>query len=104
MIALDGWLSGAGGPALDRPLTAALGDGHPHVVLDLHMLRGLDHDGLTVLWVALRGVTRRGGTLAAAGLAPSLLPALNPFVPHGLRLHRTLRAALAEGPDPRALS
>lgn len=103
MIAASGRLDGASVPLLDRPLTDALDQGHRDLVLDLHMLHGLDPDGVGVLWAALRAASRRGGTLTVAGLSPALQPVLDPLVPHGLRVRNSLLAALSathDEPDP----
>jgi anti-anti-sigma factor len=102
VIAVNGGLDHAGVAALDRTLTQVLDERHRCVVLDLHTLRSLEPDALGLLWAALRGSMRRGGTLAAAGLCPPLRPVAEPLTPHGLRLYSTVRAALAATQDPEA--
>lgn len=95
VIVLEGRLDGPGMFTLDDALARALERGQRDVVLDLHGLRALHPDALSVLWAALRATRRRGGTLSTAGLRPSLLAAIDPLVPHGLRLHSTVRAAIS---------
>jgi anti-anti-sigma regulatory factor len=95
VIVVEGRLDGPGMRALDRAFADALDRGHRDVVLDLHGLRALDPDALSVLWAGLRATCRRGGTLSAAGLRPALRADLDPLTPHGLRLHRTVRAAIS---------
>jgi anti-anti-sigma regulatory factor len=95
VITVEGWLDVAGAPALDAALAHALVHGHRQLVLDLHQLRRVDPDAVGVLQAGLRAVVSRGGTLAAAGLRPSLQPAVEPLVPYGLRLHGTVLGALS---------
>lgn len=95
VIAVEGWLDASSVPALERALTDAFDQGHCNVVLDLHQLRSVDPSALDVLWGALRGAIRRGGTLKTAGLRPSLQDALEPLLVHGLHLHETVRDALS---------
>jgi anti-anti-sigma factor len=95
VIVVEGWLDGGSMPALDRALTDALARGRRDVVLDLHQLRSVEPDGLAVLWAGLRATLRRGGTLATAGLRPSLQGAVDPLVAHGLRLHGTVGSAVS---------
>jgi anti-anti-sigma factor len=102
VIALTGSLHGAGFAALDRLVTEALDQGHRNLVLDLHELRGLDPQALGLLWAALRGVRRRGGTLAAARARPPLRPGLEALSSGGLALYDTVRAALSATHHPDA--
>jgi anti-anti-sigma regulatory factor len=95
VIVVEGRLDGTGMLTLDRALAEALDRGHRDVVLDLHELRALDPDAVGVLWAGLRATCRREGTLVAAGLRPSLHAAVDALVPHGLRMHTTVRAALS---------
>jgi anti-anti-sigma regulatory factor len=95
VIAVEGRLDGMGLLTLDRVLAEALDRGYRDVVLDLHALRALDPDAVGVLWAGLRAISRREGTLAAAGLRPALRAAVDPLVPHGLRLHSTVRDAVS---------
>jgi anti-anti-sigma factor len=95
VIALAGRLEGTGARELDLTLTEAQDQGHCTVVVDLHQLDGVDPNSLGVLWAGLRATMRRGGTLAAAGLQPALRPTIDPLVPHGLSVHRTIRSAIA---------
>ena len=95
VIAVSGTLDMASAVALDGPLTVALDAGHRHLVLDLHLLQSINTESLSVLWAALRRAKRCGGTLAAAGASPSLLPELEPLVPHGLRLYGAVRSAIS---------
>ena len=96
IIAVEGRLDSSGAPVLERALTDALERGHRTVVLDMHGLRDLDPDATSVLWAGLRSTLRRGGTLATAGLRPTLTHALEPLLPHGLKSHRTVRAAIVD--------
>ena len=65
-------------------MTDALNRGHRNLVLEAHQLRSVDPAALGVLW---------------AGLRPSLQAALDPLVPHGLRLYSTVRAAASASGD-----
>ena len=95
VIAVEGWLDSSSVSALERALKDAFAHGHWNVVLDLHQLRSVDPITLDVLWAGLRGAIRGGGTLGTAGLRPSLEPAVEPLLIHGLRLHETVREAVA---------
>ena len=95
VIVVEGWLDPSSVSALERALKDAFANGHWNVVLDLHQLRSVDPITLDVLWAGLRGAIRRGGTLGTAGLRPSLEDAVGPLLIHGLRLHETVRDALA---------
>jgi anti-anti-sigma factor len=95
VIVVEGWLDGSSVPALERALIDALEHGHRELVLDLHQLRSVDATATAVLWAGLRAALRRGGTLATAGLRPSLQASVAPLVPHGLRLHETVHDAIA---------
>jgi len=103
VIAVSGKLDLASAVALDGPLTVALDGGRCHLVLDLHLLRSLNTESLSVLWSALRHARRCGGSLAVVGVATSLRAALEPLVPHGLRLHGSVRSAVSasRGADAR---
>jgi hypothetical protein len=67
--------------------------------LDLHQLRSVDPIALEVLWTGLRAALRRGSTMSLAGLRPSLQDAVEPLLIHGLRLHDSVRDALAAAHD-----
>ena len=99
VIAVDGPLLSSGFPALDRRVVEALGDGCGRLVLDLRQVSRIEPEALGLLWGALRGIRRRGGTLAGAGARPAVVPALEALSSGGLTLHGSLRAALAEVPD-----
>ena len=103
VIVLDGSLQGTGFAALDSLVTEALDHGHRHLVLDLHDLRSLDPVALGLLWAALRGVRRRGGTLAAARAGAPVRHALEALGSGGLMLYDTVHAARSafEAPDGR---
>lgn len=104
VVAVSGVLQAATFASLDRPVTEALDRGNRHLVLDLHDLRDLDPEALGLLWAALRGVRRRGGTLAVARARSSLYPALMALNSGGLALYGTVSAALAASRDPLAAS
>ncbi len=99
VIAVEGWLNGGSMRPLQQALAAALDQGYRHLVLDLRQLRSLDAEGVDLLWAGLRAVIRRAGSLATAGLRPSLQPPLDPLVPHGLKMHGTVRAAISARSD-----
>jgi anti-anti-sigma factor len=104
VIAVSGDLRSAGFAALDRLMTEALDHGHRHVVLDLHSVPSIEPQALGLLWAALRGVRRRGGTLAAAEARPPLRPALKALSSGGLPLYDTVGAAVSASHNQSARS
>ena len=99
VIVVNGALLSEGFPALDHLVVEALGDGRRRLVLDLHQVSRIEPEALGLLWGALRGIRRRGGTLAGAGARPAVRPALEALSSGGLTLHGTVRAALSDGYD-----
>ena len=55
-------------------VVGALGDGCRRLVLDLHRVGKIEAQALRSLWGALRGIRRRGGTLAGSGARPAVVP------------------------------
>jgi anti-anti-sigma factor len=86
-------------PPLHRLLLNTLGGGRRRLVLDLHEVSKIEPEALALLWGAMRGIRRRGGTLAVAGAQPAVAPALKALKSGGLTLHGTLRAALSDTHD-----
>ena len=72
---------------------------HPAGDAGLHQVSRIEPEALGLLWGALRGIRRRGGTLAGAGARPAVRPALEALSSGGLTLHGTVRAALSDGHD-----
>jgi anti-anti-sigma regulatory factor len=99
VVVVDKAFLSGGFPALDRLLAQALGDGYRRLVLDLHQVSRIEPEAVGSLWGALRGIRRRGGTLAGAGARPAVAPALRALSSGGLTLHETLRAALSDAAD-----
>jgi len=99
VIAVEGWLDASSVAALERALKDVFDQGQYRVVLDLQQLRSVDPIALDVLWTGLRGAIRGGGTMSLAGLRPSLQGAVAPLLIHGLRLHDSVRDALAAAHD-----
>jgi anti-anti-sigma factor len=102
VIAVSGDLRSAGFAALDRLVTEALDRGCRHLVLDMHAVPSIEPQALGLLWAALRGVRRRGGTLAAAEARPALRPALKALSSGGLPLYDTVGAAVSSSHEPSA--
>lgn len=102
VIAVSGDLRSAGFGALNRLVTEALDRGHRHLVLDMHAVPSIEPQALGLLWAALRGVRRRGGTLAAAEARPPLRPALKALSSGGLPLYDTVGAAVSASHEPSA--
>ena len=99
VIVVNGDLVSDGFSDLDRRVIEALGDGYRRLVLDVHQVSTIEPAALGLLWGALRGIRRRGGTLTAAGARPAVRPALEVLSSGGLTLHPTVRAALSETHD-----
>jgi anti-anti-sigma regulatory factor len=99
VIVVDKAFMSGGFPALDRLFVQALGDGCRRLVLDLHQVSKIEPEAVGSLWGALRGIRRRGGTLAGAGARPAVAPALKALSSGGLTLHDSLRAALSDAAD-----
>ena len=99
VIVVNGALLSEGFRALDRLVIEALGDGCRRLVLDLHQVSRIEPEALGLLWGELRGIRRRGGTLAGAGARPAVRPALEALSSGGLTLHGTVRAALSDAHD-----
>ena len=95
VIAASGCVDSAGFWALDRRMAEALDEGRRHLVLDLHDVESIEPEALGHLWAALRGIRRRGATLAAAGAHPSLHPSLGALSSGGLTTYASVGAALA---------
>lgn len=104
VIAVSGGLRSDGFAALHHVVTEALDRGDRQLVLDVHEVDVIEPDALGLLWAALRGVRRRGGTLAAAGARPSLRSALEALSSGGLATYPTVSAALEATRDPDARS
>lgn len=104
VIVVNGARLSEGFPALDRLAVEALGDGCRRLVLDLHEVSRIEPEALGALWGTLRGIRRRGGTLAGAGARPDVRPALDALRSGGLTLHGTVLAALSDthDTDPRS--
>ena len=86
VIVVNGALVSDGFSDLDRHMVEAIGDGYSRLVLDLHQVSTIEPEALGLLWGALRGIRRRGGTLTAAGARPSVRPALEVLRSGGLTL------------------
>jgi anti-anti-sigma factor len=99
VIVVDGALQSGSFPALDRLVVEALGDGCRRLVLDLHQVTMIEPEALGLLWGTVRGIRRRGGTLAGVGARPAVVPALAALSPGGLTVHGTVRAALSGAHD-----
>ena len=102
VIVVNGALVSDGFSDLDRRVVEALGDGYRRLVLDVHQVSAIDPAALGLLWGALRGIRRRGGTLTAAGARPAVRPALEVLRSGGLTLHASVLAALSHDADPRS--
>lgn len=97
VIAAHGHVTAAGFLALERQAIEALDAGCKRVVLDLHEVVDIEPDALGVLWAALRGIRRRGGTLGVVGVRHSLLPALRALDSGGLLVYSNVRTAVTVG-------
>jgi anti-anti-sigma factor len=95
VIAVGGGPRSGDFAALDRLVTQALDHGHRHLVLDLHAVSSIEPEALELLWAALMGVRRRGGTLATAGARPAVRKAFEALGLGGLPLYGSVRAALS---------
>jgi len=95
IIAASGRVDSASYAALDRRMAEALDEGRRHLVLDLHDVESIEPNALGFLWATLRGVRRRGATLAVAGAQPSLHSALGVLSSGGLATHPSVHAALS---------
>ena len=87
----------AGGAVI---VVEALGDGCRRLAVDLHRVSKIEPQALGSLWGALRGIRRRGCTLAGAGARPAVVPSLEALGSGGLTLQGTVRAALSNPHDP----
>jgi anti-anti-sigma regulatory factor len=96
VITVSGALSSGRFAEVDRLVLEALERGHHNLVLDVHELSAIEPEALGMLWGALRGVRRRGGTLAAAGAGAALRPALDVLNSGGLKVHDSVPAALSD--------
>lgn len=96
VIAVNGSLLSDGFSEVDRRVVGALADGCRRLVLDLHQVATIEPEALGLLWGALRGIRRRGGTLAAVGARPAVRPGLEALRSGGLTFHGTVHSALSD--------
>ena len=72
ILACTGRLNIASAPMLRHAVEAALGEGHPLLVLDLESTETLDSSGLGALVASYRSALQRGSELRIANVGPQL--------------------------------
>lgn len=92
-------------PALDagnarsfkEELTAAVGESHRALIVDLSMVREVDSSGLGALVAVLKWMRRFGGTLMIAGVTTPVREVIELTMLHRiLPLHETVESAMNE--------
>ena len=100
VVVLRGTLYATARDAIEAPMADALVRGHRHLVLDLHELREVDPYGLWVISSVVARAIRRGATVSAVGARPALAPRIEALDADGLRIHPTVRSAIAAAARP----
>lgn len=95
VVVLRGTLSATVRDAIEAPIADALVRGHRHLILDLHEVRDADPYAHWVMSAVVRRAIRCGATVSAVGTRQALEPSIAPIAADGLRLHPTVRSAIA---------